>query len=271
MCELFGVSSSVPVGLTYALPEFAKHGGLMHRNKSGWGIAYRMGKDAIVVKEAAPASDSAWVRFIESHPIHTECAIAHVRYATQGEPSYANTHPFARELGGRLHVFAHNGGLKDIWDKVSLQDGPNLPIGQTDSEYAFCVLLERLKPLWRNAGAVPKLHEQLDIVAGVAAELRPLGSANFLYSNGETLIAHAHQRSWEEKDGFSAPRPPGLSLLRLDGRALIAKGLHMHDIGPDAQVAAVASVPLTEDGWEPLPANTIVALEKGREVARVAG
>ena len=133
------------------------------------------------------------------------------------------------------------------------------------------MLLERLKPLWRNAKAAPDLHEQLDIVAGVAAELRPPGSANFLYSNGETLIAHAHQRAWEEKDGFSAPRPPGLSLLHLDGRALIAKGRHMHGVGTDAQIAAVASVPLTDDGWESLPANTIVALERGREVARIEG
>ena len=41
MCELFGLSSSAPVGMTYALHEFATHGGLVHRNKSGWGIAYR--------------------------------------------------------------------------------------------------------------------------------------------------------------------------------------------------------------------------------------
>jgi glutamine amidotransferase len=56
VCELFGLSSSAPVGMTYALHEFATHGGLIHRNKSGWGIAYRQGRDAILIKEPSPAS-----------------------------------------------------------------------------------------------------------------------------------------------------------------------------------------------------------------------
>ena len=38
MCELFAVSSSAPVAVRYSLNEFAKHGGLTHANKSGWGI-----------------------------------------------------------------------------------------------------------------------------------------------------------------------------------------------------------------------------------------
>jgi predicted glutamine amidotransferase len=42
--------------MTYALHEFATHGGLIHRNKSGWGIAYRQGRDAILIKEPSPAS-----------------------------------------------------------------------------------------------------------------------------------------------------------------------------------------------------------------------
>ena len=55
MCELFGLSSSAPVGMTYALHEFATHGGLIHKNKSGWGIAYRQDRDAILIKEPSPA------------------------------------------------------------------------------------------------------------------------------------------------------------------------------------------------------------------------
>ena len=55
MCELFGLSSSAPVGMTYALHEFATHGGLLHRNKSGWGIAYRQDRVASV-----PLTEDNW-------------------------------------------------------------------------------------------------------------------------------------------------------------------------------------------------------------------
>lgn len=268
MCELFGLSSSAPVGMTYALHEFATHGGLLHKNKSGWGIAYRQDRDAILIKEPSPASDSVWVRFIESHPISTVTAIAHVRYATAGEPSYENTHPFTRELGGRSHVFAHNGSLGSIWQQLPLPPGGFQPIGQTDSEHAFCVLLERLRRLWRQPEKPPGLDDKLAVVAQAAESLRELGPANFLYSDGDTLIAHAHKRAWEEEGGFSTPRAPGLSTLTLTGADLSARGLYVDSAGADIAMTAVASVPLTRDDWEPLPEGTILALCRGREVAR---
>ena len=270
MCELFGLSSSAPVGMTYALHEFAKHGGLLHRNKSGWGVAYRRGRDAILIKEPSPASDSVWVKFIESHPISTNTAIAHVRYATAGEPSYANTHPFTRELGGCNHVFAHNGSLQDIRDRMPLPAGGYQTVGETDSEHAFCVLLERLRPLWRDPGQSPTLAEKLEIIAGFTAGLRELGTANFLYSDGDTLIAHAHKRAWEEDSGFSDPRPPGLSMLTMSGADLSVRGLQVSSAEEAMSFTAVASVPLTAEGWEPLPEGTIVALRDGSEVARIS-
>ena len=89
MCELFGVSSSAPVQVKYSLHAFAEHGGLIHPNKSGWGIAYHEGKDALLIKEPEPASDSPWVRFIETQPLTSTCIVAHVRYATAGAPAFA--------------------------------------------------------------------------------------------------------------------------------------------------------------------------------------
>ena len=60
MCELFGVSSSTPVQVTYSLHAFAEDGGLIHPKKSRWGIAYHEGKKALFIKEPEPASDSPW-------------------------------------------------------------------------------------------------------------------------------------------------------------------------------------------------------------------
>lgn len=269
MCELFGLSSSEDVGVSYSLHEFARHGGLTHHNKSGWGIAYHEERDAVVVKEPAPAADSPWVRFIESHPILTTCAIAHVRAATFGQPSYANTHPFIRELGGQRHVFAHNGSLEDVWTRCPLETRRFRPIGATDSEHAFCRLLERLEPLWRDDEQPPPLEARLQEVAAFARDLRRLGAANFLYSDGETLFAHAHRRRWEEGGGYSEPRPPGLCALRLDGAELKTRGLHVSGADDRIAITAVASVPLTDDPWEPLPEGVVLALSRGAEIGRV--
>jgi glutamine amidotransferase len=267
MCELFGVSSSKPVRLRYSLHAFAEHGGLIHPNKSGWGIAYHEGRDALLIKEPKPASDSPVVRFIESWSATTTCAIAHVRYATAGEPSFANTHPFMRELGGQMHVFAHNGSLVDIRDEVPLSSDRFQPVGETDSEYAFCILLERLAPLWRDRTEAPALGDRLEVFADTAREMSALGAANFLYSDGDVLFLHAHRRRWDEGGGrFSEPRAPGLSIATLDD--LLVPGLHVEAPHDETEIAFVASVPLTEEGWQPLPEGTVAALQGGRLVAR---
>lgn len=267
MCELFGVSASHPIRMRYSLHAFAEHGGLLHPNKSGWGIAYREGLDGVLLKEPAPAAESPWIDFVSRHPIQSDCVIAHVRYATAGEPSYANTHPFTRELGGRTHFFAHNGSMKDIRTRLPLSGDRFRTVGETDSEHAFCYLLGRLAPLWRPADARPSLEERLDAVAQAAGELAKLGPANFLYSDGHTLFAHAHKRCWDEGDGrFSEPRPPGLSVGVLED--ILTKGLHVEKTHSDARMTFVASVPLTEDGWKPLPEGTVIALENGREIGR---
>ncbi len=51
MCELFGLSTSAQLGSSYALDAFETRGGLMHNNKSGWGIAYRQNMNAILISE----------------------------------------------------------------------------------------------------------------------------------------------------------------------------------------------------------------------------
>ena len=268
MCELFAGSSSVPIEVKYSLHAFAEHGGLVHPNKSGWGIAYREGRDALLIKEPEPASESPWVRFIESQPLTRTCVIAHVRYATAGAPDFANTHPFMRELGGRMHLSAHNGGFDGIWDKKTLRSGVYHPTGETDSEFAFCLLLERLAPLWRETQEPPPLADRMAIVAEVARDLATMGSANFLYSDGDVLFAHADKRHWDEGGGsFSEARPPGLSLARQND--LSVKGLHVEAPDPETTAVFLASVPLTGDGWEPLAEGTVLALRDGEEVSRV--
>ena len=156
MCELFAMSSLKSSNVNYSLNEFAKHGGLTYSNKSGWGIAYFAGRDAFLIKEPEPASDSPWVDFVARQDLQSTCVMAHIRLATVGDPALHNTHPFQRPLGGRTHVFAHNGTLHDLYEKYPPTMLNHHPVGDTDSELAFCLLLDALGAVWRSSGGVAR-------------------------------------------------------------------------------------------------------------------
>ena len=268
MCELLGLSARHPATLTYSLEEFSRHGGLSGPHRDGWGIAWYSGGDVRVVKEEGPASDSASVRFLADHPFSTRIAVSHIRRATQGAHALRNCQPFARELGGAMHLFAHNGDLDRARLRERLALGCERPVGDTDSEHAFCALLARLRPAWSRAGAMPPLEERLAIVARFAAELRALGPANFLYADGDSLFAHGHERM--QADGRIAP--PGLRVLtrrceRADA-SFEAQGLSIRGVAAEQRVVLFASVALTaEPGWRALAPGEIVVARNGEVVA----
>ena len=272
MCELFGMSSLRPSTVNFSLNAFATHGGARYGNNSGWGIAFYIDRDAFLIKEPEPASDSPWVQFIASQNVESPCVIAHVRLATVGTPTLRNTHPFRRALGGRTHIFAHNGTLKGIRDAYQLADLSHHPIGETDSELAFCILMERLQPLWRLKAEVPPLAERMAVFAEFAAEMLTRGPANFLYSDGETLFAHGHRRVYEVDGKLTDPRPPGLS-IRNCLRWTVTPEPHCEGVKlqlADQQAVLVASVPLDDDGWVALDEGTAIAIEAGKERMRVS-
>jgi len=209
MCELFGMSSRWPADVTFSLEELAERGGRTGPHRDGWGIAYYDGPDVRLIKEPGSAAESPCIRFIEEQHLASSIVIAHIRRATRGRLGLRNSHPFARELGGRVHVFAHNGDLPGIAEDKRFPLRRFRPIGETDSERAFCALLERLVSSWVNVD-VPPLAVRLPVVAGFAHDVRTLGPANFLYSDSETLFAHGHRRKWTAAEDYT---PPGLHLL----------------------------------------------------------
>ena len=119
-----------------------------------------------------------------------------------------------------------------------------------------------------------KIVYALADVEAFAAEMRPLGIANFLYSDGEFVFAHGHRRT--QADGTVAP--PGLWL-----RHRRRNGLHVAAIAPpsvagvtihqddqpadDAQeMTLLASVPVTGGHWSPLAEGEIAVVSAGKLV-----
>jgi len=265
MCELFAMSSRLPTTVRLSMREFALHGGGSGPHRDGWGVAFTQDGDALVIREPGAANDSACLAFLQRQEIKSPLVLAHIRRATQGGLLLRNTQPFTRELGGQVHVFAHNGMVRGVEVDARFPTRRFLRVGDTDSEHAFCALLERLAPVW--SGGVPSLDARLATIAVFAQQLRELGPANFLYSDGDALFAHGHRRM----NAAGEIRPPGLHMLC---RTCLASSegppLAGVSIGPgeNQQVALIASVPLSHEEWDPLVEGEIVVLRGGRVMQR---
>ena len=265
MCELFAMSARVPATVRFSFAEFARHGGESAPHADGWGVVSRGARRASAPRAGACERES--VRAVPADvSVSSALVVSHIRRATRGAVALENTQPFARELGGRLHLFAHNGDLPRVERIAAL--GPAQPLGDTDSERAFCILLARVAPLWRSAtGVSPGVADRLAALAPFARELRVLGPANFLYSDGEMLFAHADRR--KQRGGEIAP--PGLWLLRRSCPVEpdASSGVSIAAESGPQEVALIASVPLSSEPWEPLAPGELLAIEHGAVVARV--
>ncbi len=266
MCELFAMSSRLPSTVNLSLKTLADHGGGSAPHDDGWGIAYYHGRFARLIKDCHAAYDSDWVKFVESRGLKSKITISHIRQATRGGVSLQNTHPFLRELGGRHHVFAHNGTLKGVQEHSGFNLGHFRPIGETDSERAFCSLLGRMEPLWMAGDEAPSLDDRFAVFKSFAEEARDLGPANFLYSDGDYLFLQANIRHHE--NGHVGP--PGLHALtrQCKGPSETVTGGGVAVTAENQEIILLASVPLTDEDWSPLPENTLLALSGGEVVAR---
>ncbi len=141
MCDLLGLSFNTPVTAKISLDIFQQRGEM---NPDGWGVAFYNDRRIQVIKEAEPAIDSGLFDFVEQYP-QSQTFITHVRRSTRGVRSYLNTHPFYRQLLSgstkQEYTFAHNGTLLQQ-EKLKLRNFT--PIGETDSEHAFCFILDAI-------------------------------------------------------------------------------------------------------------------------------
>ena len=183
------MNCNVPTDIVFSFTGFALRGGGTDTHHDGWGIAFFEGAGVrhFVDHQAAAASPIA--ELIKRYPIKSKNVIAHIRKATQGRVALENCHPFVRELWGRYWVFAHNGDLKHFHPVLN---GAFRPVGDTDSERAFCFLLQELRARF---GAVNPPLAQLraalaELVSGIAAH----GAFNMMLSSGSALFAHCSTR-----------------------------------------------------------------------------
>jgi glutamine amidotransferase len=251
MCELLGMECNVPTDIVFSFAGFAKRGGATGPHADGWGLSFFEGRAARVFLDPQPSAHSPLATFVREHAIKTMLAIAHIRKKTRGTVSLANTHPFQRELWGRAWVFAHNGTVAGAKRRAL---GRFQPIGDTDSEHAFCWMLERLR---RTFPRYPSNKRALaSAIARLGAELAKGGTFNFLLGDGDALYARCDTKLWHivRKAPF--------------GRATLADEDLTVDFStvttPEDRVAVVATAPLTRDeAWVEGEPGTLWVFRRG--------
>ncbi len=188
---------------------------------------------------------------VRKTPIRSRIVIAHVRRANRGRVGVENTHPFTRELWGRTWTFAHNGQLKGI---KRFPTGRFTPIGTTDSEHAFCWLLNQLSLRWTLA---PSSRALDDVVAEHFSGLREYGVFNALLSDGRSLYASCSQKL----SMLTREAPFGnATLVDEDLSVDLSKETNATDV-----VTILATRPLTKDEhWTSLSRDTTCVLRAGR-------
>lgn len=251
MCQLLGMNCNVPTDICFSFTGFQARGGSTDVHRDGWGIAFFEGKGVRLFLDPQPSSESPVAELVRGYPIRSLNVIAHIRKATQGPTGLENTHPFMRELWGRYWIFAHNGNLVDYLPKL---DGGYLPVGQTDSERAFCHLLQTLKD--RFPERAPEASELCGVLNDFAMHVRQYGPFNFLLSNGDYLFAH------RSTDLYYIVRQAPFAVAHLKDEDVTVDFSEVTT--PDDRVALVATLPLTDNEvWEPLPVEKVVMFSGG--------
>jgi predicted glutamine amidotransferase len=287
MCQLLGMNCATPTDVTFSFTGFAKRGGVTDHHADGWGIAFFEDKACRLFIDHQSSASSPIAELVKRYPIKSKNTIAHIRKATQGRILLENCHPFQRELWGRHWIFAHNGDLQQaplgdelpanaVVDDTVAPPTPTLeiqptqfkptltglfePVGTTDSEYAFCTLLQGLRE--RFPGTQPSLPELFKAIEDITREISRHGVFNFLLSNGQALFAHCstHLHYLVRQWPFSTAH-----LIDEDMTVDFA-----NYTTPEDRVAVIATQPLTDNEvWTRLEPGELVMFQDGNVAARV--
>lgn len=233
MCQLLGMNCNTPTDIVFSFEGFHRRGGLTDHHADGWGIAFFEGKGCRLMLDVKPSAESPVAHLVRHYPVKSQAVIAHIRKATQGEVQLVNTQPFMREMWGRYWIFAHNGDLKDFQPP---EGDYFTPVGDTDSERAFCHMMETLRRKWPRMPAQELLVAEL---ARLAAEITPFGTFNFMLSNGDFLVVHCSTNLH-----YIVREAPFHSAHLLDDDITVDFAQHTT---PSDRVAVIATQPLTDN------------------------
>jgi predicted glutamine amidotransferase len=249
MCRLFGLHAGASaVRATFWLLDAPDSlAAQSHRNPDGTGIGV-FGADGLPTVDKQPMAawdDAAFAS--AARDLTGTTFVAHVRHASTGGHTTANTHPFEQE--GRL--FAHNGvieGLAQLEQRLDDLQVADLVHGETDSERLFALITGEIT---RHRGDVRA--GVIAAIGWIAAHL-PVYSVNFILTTKSDLWALRYpdpNQLWMlERPGSDPVRPLDARTDRIHARS--------HELAHRPSVI-LASEPMDDDHqWRLLNSGELV-------------
>ena len=180
MCQLFGFTSKNECVLNTELTEFFSRSKV---HSDGWGVAlYSNSKLFLFKKEPIEANKSEACKELLKQEIKANVVIGHIRKASVGNLSKANTHPFKISPENDW-ILAHNGTVKsDNWNLSKYK-----PLGNTDSEKIYVTLINDLSE--------KTIKTELDMYKSIQETLEKFsskGKLNLLFTDGEKLFVYSN-------------------------------------------------------------------------------
>lgn len=254
MCQLLGMNCNTPTDIVFSFEGFSKRGGLTDHHTDGFGIGFFESKGLRLFLDNHPSAQSPVAELVRHYPIKSENVIAHIRKASQGQTTLENTHPFQRELWGEYWLFAHNGHLQNFQPEFDHYQ----PVGNTDSEMAFCYILGQLR---RQFSEKPDEATLAQAIFALVCEIREFGLFNMLLSNGQYLFTHTSTLLHY----IVRQAPFGEAHLVDDDVAIDFAEVTT----PNDRVAVIATLPLTDnEQWHQLAQNEFAVFHDGDIVHR---
>lgn len=254
MCQLLGMNCNTPTDIVFSFEGFRRRGGETDVHVDGFGIAFFEGKGVRIYQDDRACASSPVADLVKAYQIKSKNVISHIRKATHGQVSLSNTHPFMREIWGEYWLFAHNGHLNDPKSLFSgNQHQYYRAVGNTDSEQAFCYILEHLRKTFPEKPSKEALFNEIKLLTH---NIRNAGIFNFILSNGEWMLAHSSTLLHY----IIRQAPFGEAQLLDDDVSIDFAAVTT----PQDRVAVIATLPLTSnEHWEQFATNELLMFEEG--------
>lgn len=159
------------------------------KTPDGWGLGYYPGSEpsAAVLKEPRPPPGGSIRSELVKAWEHLESSLMllHIRTASWGAITDANTQPFCRSFGGRDWLFGHSGTLREAAHVPT--EPAFVPVGSSDSEGVFCALLSWVQSCgWKRLGDV-----DLERMRAWLDEMNGRGPLTLVFTDGLDLCVYA--------------------------------------------------------------------------------
>ena len=276
MCRLYGLQATHPtrsacelLDAQNALIQQSREDARGLSNPHGWGMGQVTDGTSSCFRQVQPATESDAYR---NEALRTEgtTVLAHVRRATVGDPSHANTHPFRHGpalLIHNGHVPAFNAVRPHLLARLS-DERRRFVRGTTDSEHVLALLLQL-----RDEAPDAPLHK---VTRQALQHLQSWVAKEAPHAEPHATDADTQSLSHDELEDILA-----LNLLWTDGTTLAGSRLNRtlwmlershvracplcgenHAAPPadaDYRATVLASERITDEPWTEIPNGTIFA------------